>query len=343
MRHTHSIDTPLWSVASTRPLEAPVRRVAGQHLVGAIDAGSNAIRAAVGSVTAPGRYQLVAKRRFAVRLGHRVFTESKLPPETIAEAIAAFAGFRKMFDAYGIDRYRAVGTSAIREATNDDELLTAVHAIAGIDLTPITGQHEARLVRRAVGHAFPTNMGPRAIADLGGGSFEITFLDEGGAVERSAVLRLGTVRLMETLNIDGPIDADVANRIRRAVVFALEDAFGVPPALADGARVALCGGNAKALAKLLPGQRWQNLRTLSVEQLDDHLAPMLELDVPGRMAAYDVRRDRAEVMAIAALVFVSAGQWLGMDEFVVPGVGVLHGLLEELAWLPRRQRLGHAA
>jgi exopolyphosphatase/pppGpp-phosphohydrolase len=58
---------------------------------------------------------------------------------------------------------------------------------------------------------------------------------------------------------------------------------------------------------------------------------MAAMNVKERMAAYGVRRDRAEVMAIAAIVFTSIGRILGLDYLLVPGVGVRDGTLEDLA------------
>jgi exopolyphosphatase/guanosine-5'-triphosphate,3'-diphosphate pyrophosphatase len=64
--------------------------------------------------------------------------------------------------------------------------------------------------------------------------------------------------------------------------------------------------------------------------LHERLGDILEHDVPGRMRAFGVRRDRAEVMGIAAIVISTICEWLGIRDLIVPGVGVREGVLREL-------------
>ena len=49
------------------------------------------------------------------------------------------------------------------------------------------------------------------------------------------------------------------------------------------------------------------------------------------MQALELRRDRAEVIGVAAVVFNTLGEWLGARQMVVPGVGVREGILHDLA------------
>jgi exopolyphosphatase/guanosine-5'-triphosphate,3'-diphosphate pyrophosphatase len=62
----------------------------------------------------------------------------------------------------------------------------------------------------------------------------------------------------------------------------------------------------------------------------DQTWKMLALDVPGRMRAFRVRQDRAEVMGIAAIVFNTLAKWLDVRTLLVPGVGVREGILLDL-------------
>ena len=70
---------------------APVR-------LGAIDAGSNAIRIVIAELTPTDLVRIEAER-MPVRLGHGAFTRGELDKETIEQAVAAFVHFRQRFDA----------------------------------------------------------------------------------------------------------------------------------------------------------------------------------------------------------------------------------------------------
>src|ERR1700733_10376735 len=147
--------------------------MAARTKLGAIDAGSNAIRVVIAEL---GQTELVRveAERLPVRLGHNAFTQGSLDDETIDGAVAAFVHFRERFDHHGVAIYRAVATSAVRNASNRDVLLHRLYHEAGIELEVIEGEEEARLVRKAVVQALgPLGTPPRAIMDLGGGSLEV--------------------------------------------------------------------------------------------------------------------------------------------------------------------------
>lgn len=310
-------------------------RAAGEtEVIGAVDAGTNAIRAAVARVPPGGGFELIERWRLPVRMGHGVFVDGAIGAATIGAAAAAFVEIRDFFAGHRVGRYRAVGTAALREASNRQEVIAAIRRSSGLDVEAISGTEEAMLVRGAVKRAFPPDVQPGLIADLGGGSLEMFSLVEGG-VDRAAVLPLGTVRTIETRGITGTITGRAARALGREAIFMLEDAFGMPPALGDRPAV-LCGGNARALARICPGPQEHGLPTIDLDALSDIIDEMLFLDVAGRMEAYRVRRDRAEVMAVAAVVFVTLGDWLGIDSYVVPEVGVLDGILGRLAAGPAR-------
>src|SRR5439155_18339139 len=98
----------------------------------------------------------------------------------------------------------------------------------------------------------------------------------------------------------------------------------------DGIAVAL-GGNAETLADIAPGPRVHGLQTMELSLLRERLPDILERDVRERMKTYAVRRDRADVMAIAAVTLVTLGRYLNVSCFAIPAVGVREGLLHEIA------------
>jgi len=294
----------------------------------AIDAGSNAIRATVARASSALQLDVVSSERVPVRLGHGAFTRGEIAPAVIDDAVAAFARFRTLFDTHGVARYRAVATSAVRTAANRDLLLRRIDHETGIELEVIEGEEEARLVRRAIEWAFRDRTYPNLLLDLGGGSLEIELRGESGW--DTASLPIGTVRLIESLDLTGPIGPDDRRVIRRQVVTLLHTlvptSIGTPltPAVASG-------GNAEALAQILGGRDEHGVPTLEQGALEAELPALLAADVPERMARYGVRQDRAEVMGAAALVFATVLEELQLRRLLVPGVGVKEGLLLDLA------------
>src|SRR5438270_300202 len=200
---------------------------------------------------------------------------------------------------------------------------------SGIVLEVISAAEESRLGREAVLAALGPEAVPRCIVDLGGGSLEISILRD-HSVKQSAQLPVGTVRLMTSLDLPGVIHSTQAEQVRKYVRALLESKLVPRPNLNDGIAVAL-GGNAETLAEIAPGERVHGMQTIELSLLRERLPAILERDVRERMKTYGVRRDRADVMGIAAITFVTLGRYLNLRLLAVPGVGVREGLLQEIA------------
>jgi exopolyphosphatase/guanosine-5'-triphosphate,3'-diphosphate pyrophosphatase len=306
--------------------------VTQQTRLAAIDAGSNAIRVVIAELSATEVVRVEAER-IPVRLGHNAFTSGTLDPETIDRAVAAFVHFRQRFDQLGVGTYRAVATSAVRNATNRDVLLHRLYHEAGIELEVIEGEEEARLVRKAVAQAMsasPHGM-PRAILDLGGGSLEVNVRQ--GSAFRGYSLPVGTVRLLETFGLEGAIADAEAGMVRRYTATLLQPVARVTSGVSVAA---ITGGNAEALGKILGDGAAAPSFTLA--DLEKGLPAIVGASNDERIAKLGVKKDRAEVLGIAALVFATAARQLGIQRLVAPGVGVREGVLIELAETAREEQ-----
>ena len=149
--------------------------------LGAIDIGSNAIRLRIvdvdppdlgGTTTSGPRFRPfreVFADRVAVRLGHDVFTRGRIESSMIAQACDALRGFRTKMDEVKVDRYRAVATSACREAENADVFVERAEREAGVHVEIIEGVEEARLVQIAVRERMNLEKRTAVLIDIGGG------------------------------------------------------------------------------------------------------------------------------------------------------------------------------
>jgi exopolyphosphatase/guanosine-5'-triphosphate,3'-diphosphate pyrophosphatase len=296
--------------------------------IAAIDAGSNALRLSVARAYSALDIEPVHEERYSLRLGDGVFLRHRFSEEICKKAAKAFRHFREVMDEFGVTRYRAVATSATREARNRQPFVRAIKKRSGIALEVISAAEESRLGREAVLAACGAEA-PRCIVDLGGGSLEISILRD-HTVEQAAQLPVGTVRLMTTLSLPGVIRAAEGEQVRRYVRALLESKLVPRPNLGESLAVAL-GGNAETLASVAPGPRRHGLQTMELSLLRERLPDILKRSVRERMKAYAVRRDRADVMGIAAITFVTLGRFLNLRTFAIPGVGVREGQLQEIA------------
>ncbi|MGB7437561.1 MAG: Ppx/GppA phosphatase family protein [Candidatus Acidiferrum sp.] len=297
--------------------------------IAAIDAGSNAVRLSVARAYSGLDIEPLITERYPLRLGEGVFVRHRFSEDTLKKGVKAFRHLQEIMEEFGVTKYRTVATSATREAQNRNVLVRRVKQATGILLEVISSKEESRLGREAVFAALGPEVQAGCIVDLGGGSLELSILRDHALVQ-GAQLPLGTVRLMSTLNVPGVIRPAQAEQVRRYVRALLESRLPGRPNLADGISVAL-GGNAETLANVAPGPRQDGLPSLEVSLLRERLPDILKRDVRARMKAYGVRRDRADVMAVAALILVTLGRYLNIRTFIIPSVGLREGLLQEIA------------
>ena len=155
----------------------------------AIDVGSNAMRMRIVEASAPDQsgpasrsataWREIKSERASVRLGTEVFTTGRLAPASIGAACAALKAFREAMDDAKVDAYRATATSAVREAENGATLVERALREAGVHLDVIEGVEEARLIELAVVRNVDTQARRVMLIDVGGGSTELTLLDDG--------------------------------------------------------------------------------------------------------------------------------------------------------------------
>ena len=69
----------------------------------------------------------------------------------------------------------------------------------------------------------------------------------------------------------------------------------------------------------------------SIKRLAERQWEILGATVEERMDLFGVRRDRAEVMGVATVIFTTLAEWLGAKQFIVPAVGVREGILHDLS------------
>jgi exopolyphosphatase/guanosine-5'-triphosphate,3'-diphosphate pyrophosphatase len=104
-----------------------------------IDIGSNTTRLLVAEI-ADGRLREVMQQRAFTRLG----TKGEVSPRKAAEVARAVAQQVRLARECGAESIRAVGTHAVRQAVNRDELLARIEEEAGVEVDILSGEEEAR-------------------------------------------------------------------------------------------------------------------------------------------------------------------------------------------------------
>src|SRR5258706_1668655 len=141
--------------------------------IAAIDAGSNAVRQSIARAYSALDIEPLVNERFPLRLGEGVFVRHRFSEEILKKAVKAFRHLHEVMEEYGVTKYRAVATSASREAHNSGTLVRRVKQATGLRLEVITAKEESRLGREAATAALGPESPPNCVVDLGGGRPQI--------------------------------------------------------------------------------------------------------------------------------------------------------------------------
>ncbi len=311
----------------TPEAETPVKAIGYPLRVAGIDIGSNAIRAQVVEFSTPQRYSPVMEERFPVRLGHGVFLHGKLDERAVQAAIEAMKSIREGFDRFSPVKYRAVATSAVREASNGRDFLDRIRAETGIDLDIITGSEEARLVHLAVKKRISLTNRQWILVDLGGGSVEVSLADDSGILW-SESHTMGSVRLLEELSIS----ADEPGRFQKL----LEEYISTLkiPSVARYKKpsgMIGTGGNIDELARLAGCRPDRDgVSAMNPSDLRAVIDMLSRMSFRQRVESLGLKEDRADVILPAGMVYDRIAGLIEAKIILVPHVGVKEGILYDL-------------
>jgi exopolyphosphatase/guanosine-5'-triphosphate,3'-diphosphate pyrophosphatase len=286
------------------------------HPAAAIDIGTNAVRFLINNMggTDCDKMRKLAFLRVPVRLGEDVFREGEISSEKQETLCSAMQGFASLMAAYGVGRYRACATSAMREAKNGAEVLRLLKDKSGLETEIITGMEEARLVCAAGDSedVFPSGICHLYI-DVGGGSTELSVRYKGEFIS-SASYPLGTVRILEGA-------AKKCDFVKfEKELKAIRSKYGKIVIVASG-------GNINKANKLLDKRTGE---TISAEELEGLYEDLAKLDCSERVKKYGLNPYRADVIVPALKIFLTAVKKSRAEQIYVPKVGLVDGILSDM-------------
>jgi len=188
---------------------------------GAIDIGTNTIHLVMVEISSEGDFRVLGRDKEMVQLGKGGFVRHILTPQAMQAGLAALTRFTKMARLKGVQRLRAVATSAVREAKNGGDFVERVRRELGLPIHVLSSEEEARLIYLAVRHAANLGEEDNLIVDIGGGSVEM-ILGNASRPELLLSAKLGALRLSELFLHSDPPAGEELKAMRRHIQRFLE-------------------------------------------------------------------------------------------------------------------------
>lgn len=281
----------------------------------AIDIGSNAMRLLFCRVYETQGKPYFSKEeliRLPIRLGEDVFLNNRISEKKADKLVTALRGFHELIKVYEVDGFRAVATSAMRDASNSAEVIERIKKEAGITVEIIDGKVEASLV---FSNHIEEMLNPRhayLYIDVGGGSTELTlYYDHKVIASRS--FNVGTVRML----LD-KVEKETWDELKTWVK---KNTYGIHPLHAIGS-----GGNINKIFKMTK----KDNKNLSYNKLKGIHDMLNSYTYEERVKVLGLKPDRADVIIPAAKIFLTTMKHADIEDIFVPQIGLSDGIVHEL-------------
>jgi exopolyphosphatase/guanosine-5'-triphosphate,3'-diphosphate pyrophosphatase len=283
----------------------------------AIDIGSNAVRLLVSNVIEfpeeETQFRKSALVRVPIRLGEDSFTVGEISNKNRKRLIDAMKAFKLLMRVHGVKEYMACATSAIREASNGQEIIKMVSEKSGIDIQVIDGKKEAEIIAATDLHEYIEKDKSYLYVDVGGGSTELTFFSD-GKVKTSRSFKLGTVRLLNEM-----VDTIVWKEMKKWIIKQTKDLEDI--------NLIGSGGNINKIQKL-SGKN--PTKPLSFVYMNSQYQYLQQLSYDDRIRILGLNADRADVIIPAIKIYLSAMKWSNAQKIYVPKIGLADGIIKNL-------------
>ena len=288
--------------------------------LGVIDVGSNTVHLLVVDAH-PGAQPLPAsKHKIELRLSEHVTDDGRIAGRG-RDRLAEFV--RECVDAaedQGVEDLSGFVTSAVREASNGEEVLEQVMERTGVRLDVLSGEEEARLTFLAARRWFGWSAGTLLVADIGGGSLELAQgMDEDPDVAVS--MPLGAGRVTRSLLPGDPPDKDAVREARKQVRATIaaelrplakagtpDHAVGTSKTMRSLARI--CGAAPS-------GEGMYEARALDLETLSARLPEIAGMTATERADLPGVSASRSHQLLAGAIVAEATMDLLGLDRLEI--------------------------
>ena len=262
--------------------------------------------------------------RIPLRLGSQSFAQGYFSDYLIDQASSIFEGLRGFMEREHITRYRAVATSAYREARNAEAMGEKIFHRSGIRIEVIDGDTEGKIIFNAIRRKIDLEKKNFLLVDIGGGSVEMVIVKKGELVVVQS-FNVGTVRVLREVKNQ----KDVIKKIfeKEKIGDFLKKHFAED----ESVKIVGTGGNCRRILKLAAKMFGKKMDYLSPRELSRVHAGLEKYSVLQRMKKFDLKRDRADVIFPALTIKKMIVKELNVRKIYCPDVGLSHGVLYGLA------------
>ena len=292
-----------------------------------IDLGTNTFHLLVAEKQTNQEFTELHRQRFFVKLAEEGI-------ETIGEApiqrgLHALKTFRATLDKLGVTQIRAIGTAALRTATNGPAFVKTAKETYNIHIELIDGNREAELIYKGAILAVPFEQKNYLIMDIGGGSVEFIIGNQ-TTILWAQSFPIGVAVLFKQFHHSNPIKTDEINDLQAFLNSVLTPLY---QALIKFPTTTLVGasGTFDVLEFILAkDQPYKNHAFVTVKDFAPLYQTLIKSTEAERYAMKEVPDTRADMIVVALILIEFILKKVGIEEIIVSNFALKEGVLSEL-------------
>ena len=301
-----------------------------------LDVGSNTVRLLVAERTPSGSFRPLRIERRITRLGGDFSADGNLDEKAMHRTLEALTAFADLLKPERPEKIFAVGTGVLREAKNEKAFVERVRKHTGLPLRVVTGEEEAGLMLKGVLGALPETTSSRIVADVGGWSTELVWV-EGQEPRKMQSVPVGTVALTERfLNKDPPPQEDLEplSAWTKRIFGEIRKAFEKEGLRMEGLHPHLVGtaGTMTTLAAIDRGLTVYDPQKITghrisrsaLEKIYFHLR---SIPVEERRQVPGLEKGREDLIIAGGVIALNLLEVFGLETLMVVDSGLLEGIL----------------
>jgi len=296
--------------------------------LGVLDIGSNTVHLLLVEAHHGAAPVATASNKLELRLAEHVEDDGAIDAQGIELLVEFVAESVAFAEEEGVETLIAFATSALREAPNGAKVLARLRRAAGVRVTVLSGELEARTTFLAVRRWFGWSSGELFVADIGGGSLELA-LGRDEDPDSCLSVPLGAGRLTWQFAVaEDELDLKEMRKYVRAHLLDIADQM---PERTNGRHFVATSKSFRQLARINGAASssagpfvTRKLKRSDVVGMSTRLA---ELNVDERASLPGVSRGRALQLPAAAVVAEAVMEIFDIDTFELCPWALREGLI----------------
>jgi exopolyphosphatase/guanosine-5'-triphosphate,3'-diphosphate pyrophosphatase len=296
-----------------------------------IDIGTNTILCLIAELGSGGQFKVLEDLAEITRLGQGVDQTGRISMEGEKRSMETLRFYLARCSDLSVDEVIAVGTSALRDAQNRNEVRQRFAEQLGSQVRVITGDEEAAYSFLAVQKGLSLAGEELLVIDIGGGSTEFIRGNETG-VSQSVSVDIGSVRLTERFLHSDPPCSEQCDGMAAAIdqaIARLRDRWQAPALTLVGiaGTFTTLAAVEKGLGRYSHSEVHGSMLTLSEVQRQVRLFQTKSLVERKRIPGLEPKR--ADVILAGAYLAERIMMLFHCEQVIVSDQGVRYGLLYE--------------